>query len=183
MKASGRLGATLICAAAALAGCGSGAGGGGGSGSFITNDILATRDRANGDSISIYLESLSAVCALFASNVPTPSRDYDEIAIAFRTTTATVTTGVKTIVIPGGTVPDTPDQGTAFFTGHRACGLRYAGYATGSVDLTALDDTHVAGSYTLAFSDGWPFAERTISGTFDAPMCDLMGKSFFIWCE
>ena len=170
----------LFCALA-LAACSSGGAGGTGSdeGSFVVADVVSSRDQVLGqDRLLIHIASVPGLCGLFTTGADTPDRDYDIIVIELNIT-GTLAPGVKTIA---GELQYSQTEGTAFYTGNRGCNTRYGGYATGTVNLTTLDDGHAAGTYDLHFANGWPYSGG-IQGSFNAPTCNTMGRLPYLACK
>lgn len=164
-----------VMTAAAIAACSS-SGPGQGSGSFIVKDQVATRISVAGDTLNVNLVSIAGVCALYQSGMQSPSRDFDIVAMQ-------VSVNAPATLVPG-TYPITTKMGmtaagNAFYTGNRDCNTRYGGSGTGSMTITAIDASHVAGSYDLTFATGWPYGadgkSGNIKGSFDAPICTVSG--------
>jgi hypothetical protein len=162
-----RLGCVVMALAGIVASCTSSSSS---SSAFAVKDTLATRNMAAGDQLIIYLVSQPGICSLFTTGNTAPFRDYDIITIEFNTPMGSIGPGMKTVAAGDGGYSAT--QGTAFYVGNRACNTRYGGGANGTVNITALDATHVTGTYDFSFANGWPYDPKTTSGSFDAPICD-----------
>ncbi len=137
---------------------------------IVIRDQVAQRNRAAGDQLLIQLVSVPGVCGIYNSGASVPARDWDIITIELKNTKAVLAAG-KREVGDAGTADGT--RAEAHFVGNRNCRMYYAGPATGTLDITAIDDRHVAGSYALTFAQGWPFAEHQVAGSFDLVFCAI----------
>jgi hypothetical protein len=172
-----------LCAASVAAACSSGSGSTGGTGGtggmfVIKSQVYFPPQSEFSQDVEIYLFSVPNACSLIASGMPTSTRDFDSLFIEIKSTTP-VGPGKKTVIIPDGVSLTGPDRASALYAGDRDCRSRYGGFATGTLDITAIDMSHVAGTFTLHWESGWPygatFGKGDFSGSFDAPACDRMG--------
>jgi hypothetical protein len=164
-----------------------------GAGGFVVKDTVYTRLSVLGDDqVIIHLTNLSGLCNLFTSTTKPPTGNYDLLTLELDVQNGTVTTGQRTFTLPpsgDAAVVPTTSENFASYGGIRNCNTRYGGNATGTINLTALDDTHAVGTYDLDFADGWPFSGHPTggaghtSGSFDAPACDLMGHLGYVTCN
>lgn len=137
---------------------------------FVVSDRAAVRiNGMGGDEVLIYVASVPDLCTLFQTGNPPVTRDYDLVTFELHDFKGTLAAGKKDL----GPGPMTPTHGTATYLGTRKCNTRYGGGGTGTLDVTALDDHHVAASYTLTFASGFPYPNKQLSGTVDVPFCTL----------
>jgi hypothetical protein len=95
--------------------------------------------------------------------------------------------GKYDVVMKSGSAPA---AGTmwAQYSSFKDCKGSGGGFATGKIELTRVDATHIAGNYDLKFATGFLLADGTLGagetkGDFDALACNAGGLTSATICQ